>query len=259
MAKKSINIIGIMISDEYKDFKLYEMNEAWDTHSQEGTHSESGNAGSSWVESLRDILGYLSEPSPVNTQFVVVYDVSCPSKEDYIKKILAGINKIKRNDLLPALISIGHEQFPLSEEITRQVSSIKEVASTDSHDELFKRIIENELNNTRKYLLVADKAEQLNINTKIKLPETEAISTSSTMDISMIILGGFIAAAGIAAVAIAFTVLNAATLGTVGLVVAVVGATAALSGVGLFATGTTRNKQTTYDESLNLSEHLVYK
>lgn len=61
----------------------------------------------------------------------------------------------------------------------------------------------------------------------------------------MMVLGGFIAAAGIAAVAIAFTVLNVATFGIVGLVVAGIGVAAALSGVGLFATGAYKNRNTT--------------
>ena len=71
------------------------------------------------------------------------------------------------------------------------------------------------------------------------------------MNISMMVLGGFIAAAGIAAVAIAFTLLNAATFGTSGLMLACVGVGAVLSGVGLFATGAYKNKQTTSDESLD--------
>ncbi|CEG55953.1 hypothetical protein [Legionella fallonii] len=52
------------------------------------------------------------------------------------------------------------------------------------------------------------------------------------LDISMMILGGFIAAAGIAAVALAFTVLNAATMG---IVLAAAGSVAILSGIGFFA------------------------
>ena len=68
---------------------------------------------------------------------------------------------------------------------------------------------------------------------------------------SMMILGGFIAAVGIAAVAIAFTVLNAATFGIAGLVVAGVGIVATLSGIGLFATGAYKNRQATSEDTLN--------
>ena len=63
------------------------------------------------------------------------------------------------------------------------------------------------------------------------------------LNFSMMILGGFIAAAGIAAVAIAFTLLNAATFGTAGIVMAGIGVAAVLSGIGLFAIGGYKNRQ----------------
>ena len=64
---------------------------------------------------------------------------------------------------------------------------------------------------------------------------------------NMQILGGFIAAIGIAAVATAFVALNAATFGIAGLVVAGLGAVAILGGVGLFAVGTCKKYQSTPD------------
>ena len=70
------------------------------------------------------------------------------------------------------------------------------------------------------------------------------------------VLGGFIAAAGIAAVAIAFTVLNAATFGIAGLIVAGVGIAAGLTGFGLFAMGSCK-RTTTPDESPALSSNLA--
>lgn len=73
----------------------------------------------------------------------------------------------------------------------------------------------------------------------------------------MMVLGGFIAVAGIAAVAIAFTLLNAATFGVAGLVVAGLGVTSILAGVGLFTAGTYRNRQATSNESLDDSAHLA--
>jgi hypothetical protein len=87
----------------------------------------------------------------------------------------------------------------------------------------------------------------------INFPEDET-SSSSTTSISMMVLGGFIIAAGITAVAIAFTLLNATTFGVAGLVVAGAGVGAALSGIGLFATGT-HNKSGTADanETVNPS------
>ncbi len=73
--------------------------------------------------------------------------------------------------------------------------------------------------------------------------QTEKTNSLSMSNISMMVLGGFIAAAGIAATAIAFTVLNAATLGIPGLLLAGAGIAAVLAGCGLFASN--MNKQTT--------------
>ncbi|MCL9686757.1 hypothetical protein MJ258_04460, partial [Legionella sp. EUR-108] len=83
--------------------------------------------------------------------------------------------------------------------------------------------------------------------------------SSSLSNISMMILGGFIATAGIAAVAIAFTVLNAATLGIPGIVVACIGVAAALSGIGLFATGTYKNRTIIPEELTNITNEIVFQ
>jgi hypothetical protein len=85
--------------------------------------------------------------------------------------------------------------------------------------------------------------------------QIEESHPSSMMNISMMVLGGFIAVAGIAAVAIALTVLNVATLGSAGLIVA--GVTATLVGVGLFATNAYKSQQLSSYESLSLSEPAV--
>ncbi len=58
---------------------------------------------------------------------------------------------------------------------------------------------------------------------------------ASSLSLSMHIISGFITAIGIAAVAVAFTVLNAASLGIGGIVLAGIGVAAILGGVGLFA------------------------
>lgn len=77
-----------------------------------------------------------------------------------------------------------------------------------------------------------------------------------TWNISMMVLSGFTMAVGIAAVALAFTVLNAATGGVAGLVAFGVGVGVALVGLGLFA-ATAVNRApsipTIDDSSLNLS------
>lgn len=343
MTKKSINVIGIMIDAEYKDFKLYHRDESWEKSTQDGTYSSQSTSGNGWVEGIEDIIGYLSiPPEPdANTQFVIVYDVSCPNKEEYIKKLLAEINKIKKDDLQPTLISIGHEQSPWNEDITGQVSIIKEIANTDTRNDLLKTIIERELNNIKaattllfikktkqlttsyldqitKYLksedwndwqnaldtavharkelniiqseieadsllsksdrakllvmLTSINKQMLHIENEIR-PKMESVlreareanttelkslqTTETHSSISMMVLGGFIAAVGITAVAMAFTVLNAATFGTSGLVMAGVGVAVSLSGVGLFAMGAYKNKNTTSDISLEHSSNIV--
>ncbi|HAU3911427.1 TPA: hypothetical protein F7082_14965 [Legionella pneumophila] len=160
MSKKSINVIGIMIGAEYKDYRLYHMDESWEKNEHDGTYSSNSSSSSGSVEGFRDILQYLSVSFPADTQFVVVYDVSCPNKEEHIKKLLTGINKLKKNDLLPTLISIGHEQSPLSEDITGQVSIIKEVANTATSNELFKNIVQKELINNKKEIEFSLKLEK---------------------------------------------------------------------------------------------------
>ncbi len=69
----------------------------------------------------------------------------------------------------------------------------------------------------------------------------------------MQIFGGFIAALGAAAVAVAFVALNAATFGLAGLITAGLGVAALLTGVGLFAAGTFRHSQTMPDVSIDSS------
>ncbi|KTD82603.1 hypothetical protein [Legionella waltersii] len=75
---------------------------------------------------------------------------------------------------------------------------------------------------------------------------TARISSDSlplSNSLSMMVLSGFIAAVGIAIVALAFISLNAATGGVAGLVLAGVGSAAALSGIGLFAFGSRPNSK----------------
>ena len=73
----------------------------------------------------------------------------------------------------------------------------------------------------------------------------------------MMVLGGFITCVGIAAVASAFTLLVAVTLGTAGLVIASVGAAAVLAGVGLFGTGAYKNYHANPDITLDNATSLA--
>jgi DNA-directed RNA polymerase subunit L len=82
---------------------------------------------------------------------------------------------------------------------------------------------------------------------------TKKTNSLSKTNISMQVLSGFIAVAGCAAVAIAFTLLNAATFGVAGLLMAGVGIAATLLGVGLFAVGANNNERTTSADQLSYS------
>ncbi|MCC5792304.1 MAG: hypothetical protein JJT82_06835 [Legionellaceae bacterium] len=92
----------------------------------------------------------------------------------------------------------------------------------------------------RRYSLCRDAIEHgyafLGEQTPIELcPAVPKASSATTVPFNMTILGGFIAVAGIASVALAFTVFHAATLGITGLVMATLGVSAAAFGLGLFA------------------------
>ncbi len=87
-------------------------------------------------------------------------------------------------------------------------------------------------NNT---IMVHDMRQNQIVDPGIQVSSTIHTPSSSEQNISMQILEGFIAVLGCAAVAIGFTVLNAATLGIAGLVLTSLGAAAVLGGIGLFS------------------------
>ncbi|WP_133129323.1 hypothetical protein [Legionella yabuuchiae] len=86
---------------------------------------------------------------------------------------------------------------------------------------------------------------------------TKNLSCTELSNISMMILGGFIAAVGISAIALAFTVLNVATFGAAGIALATMGAAATISGLGLFAVGA--HKQTRQSSRLSPPEAVSYE
>jgi hypothetical protein len=76
------------------------------------------------------------------------------------------------------------------------------------------------------------------------------INYSPITNISLMVLSGFIASVGITAVAIAFSALNAAIFGIAGIIVATIGVTTALSGMGLFAVSAYKHRQKTDENSM---------
>ncbi|MGC1182344.1 hypothetical protein [Legionella sp.] len=81
---------------------------------------------------------------------------------------------------------------------------------------------------------------------------------SSFSNLSMQILGGFMTVLGAAAIAVAFTVLNAATFGITGLVMAGIGAAVTLSGVGLFAVGSLKKCESDLDSDDDNTPKVYY-
>ena len=188
MPNKIINVIGIMIDAEDNDFKLHHLEESWEVSIEDGTHSRLSSYADSWVESLKDILDYLSIGPDVNTQFVIVYDASCPNKEEQIKKVLAHIKVIPEYRLLPTLVSIGDEPWPWNEDITSQVSIIKEVQNTHARtrNDFFKDIIRQEFSHIKTELLSTDDTATQLIQSSVVEPShmqeesLEALTVPST-------------------------------------------------------------------------------
>lgn len=75
--------------------------------------------------------------------------------------------------------------------------------------------------------------------------QTLSAPQATQASFNMAILGGFISAMGALAVALAFTALNAATLGLAGIVVASIGAASLLGGLGLFSYSVVKTCQAT--------------
>ncbi len=85
----------------------------------------------------------------------------------------------------------------------------------------------------------------------------ENVQPCTLANISMLVLSGFVTVVGIAAVAIAFTALNAVTCGIAGVAVASVGVALTLSGIGLFATGIYINTATNNAPSLDVVDTMA--
>lgn len=76
------------------------------------------------------------------------------------------------------------------------------------------------------------------------LMHNRAPTTPSCASVALQVLGGFIAVLGATAIAVAFAVLNAATLGTAGVLTAATGAALTLSGYGLFKVAKNQTENT---------------
>ncbi|CAM2819177.1 hypothetical protein [Legionella worsleiensis] len=138
MSEKEINVVGIMISANPNDYQLCHMDSTISSGNNKGVF------GSKLIHGYRHVVSFLANHLPDNAEFIVVYDVSCTNKKEHITSCLEKLPK-SSNGSLPVLIAIGHEQFPLGEEITTQVSNIKEVVHTKTNSQLLNYIVEIEL------------------------------------------------------------------------------------------------------------------
>lgn len=87
------------------------------------------------------------------------------------------------------------------------------------------------------------------VKTKNDIPPGIALGNERDSYISMQILNGFIAVLGVAALAVAFTALNAASMGIPGLAVAAAGVASILTGIGLFAANHFKSSEVSQDIS----------
>ncbi|KTC75365.1 effector protein B, substrate of the Dot/Icm secretion system [Legionella birminghamensis] len=155
MPKKEINVTGILIDAEDEKFKFYQVDEDW-TYNDSG-HSSAPTSGSCSAEGLENILALLALNESSNAQFVIMYDVSCPKKEELIKKLLS---EIKKKDSPVTLVSIGHEESPLSKAITEQLAKSREIAKVSSPDRLLKAVVDKEVLEIKKGILFSVNLEK---------------------------------------------------------------------------------------------------
>ena len=241
MKDKRVNIIGIMINAN-RQISLYSLHKDYH-YSNKGDHfHKGGSAGETSAHGSQTIFQLIEHPQISIGQFVVVYDISCPDIESKIKSLIARLTQLNsrnNNELLPILVSIGDEESTWGEDIRNQVSSLRTVKNTVSSDALFQSIIQQEYDKITAKLMVEIREEVA--------AEDAAEDAGITPISNMLVLGGFMAVLGSLAVAIAFTVLNAATCGIAGLVVAGVGIALALSGIGIFSAAASRKTQSLPD------------
>lgn len=224
MVKKNVDVVGVIIDSENQFYKIYQN---YKTYTTEGIKT----VGSVLLSGVGNALQQFEIQAGIlliteATRFVVVYNASCPKGSENLQKLVDGLNKIKKNNFSPKLIPMGDEQKHWSQDVAIP-------------EGLFKKIVQDELNSIDKQ-----------INWTPSNNPSSLKNSPKTRNVSMVVLSGFIAVAGIAAIAIAFTVLNAATFGVAGIVTAIIGSAAILSSIGLFTANTAGARQKSIDEPL---------
>ena len=187
---------------------------------------------------LSDLCSNTSVFYPELSQFIRKLEMKCINSTIVIEQIIASCLDFKEQQILRFMYLTTHSSY--------DVDSGMNVSSIFNDD-----VSDDSLFNQAAYIGHLDNpfSEQFKcvLNDKFDLPLVDkfvnALSAQSdnslnhelvTNDIHMQILGLFIHVVGIATIAVAFTVLNAATLGIPGVVVACVGTATTLGGFGLF-------------------------
>lgn len=178
------------------------------------------------------------------------------------KFLILGAQELIKGDIkarqLETIISVEHnftqQSGSSNDEETVNHYNITVTYQDGSSEDLF--VSEEEYNKIYSQHAVddVDDVDDLLLDgNSIPLAETSRAKHLATpIQINWHVLGGFMATLGVAAVAIAFTALNAASFGIAGLAVATIGAAVALAGMGLFAVASFKpsNKPCEQDNSL---------
>ena len=211
--------------------------------------------------------------------FIVI--VGCPRQQEFRERVTQHKLNYIELDTDHECILIPKNQILSFEEVQEQIKKLESVLrSTIDGATTHKKVIPNpekvipnpekvipnpELNFCKvAYEDMDTIAMRINFRSQVKEQRKQTkepqpqqaevnINSSPITNISLMVLSGFIAAVGITAVAIAFTVLNAATFGIAGIVVATIGVTLALSGMGLFAASAYKNRQKKDEASVPVS------
>ncbi|RUQ89218.1 hypothetical protein [Legionella septentrionalis] len=120
MSHISVNVIGIMIDADEKNFRLCEIEKRFKNtklNHASGDLDVNSSDGFSMVQGLDNIIKFLSSIEPANpsvttTKLILIYDPLCPNREELLKKMLSEIKKY-RAFASWTLMTIGEEQSPL--------------------------------------------------------------------------------------------------------------------------------------------------
>ena len=245
MTSNRLHVAGIMID---RCPLLYQIQAQWTDTSDGGSERHQSLDSRSLLRGSIVLLNNLRKISGSLTHVIIVFDASTISES----KLTFMVKKIRQHlgsySSTVSFVKIGDKK--LDEKILNSFQgdtySIKPTnpINSDDSEQIFQSIIDETFENHRKELFPDE--DVLSEANAVKPSQTDKAPASSILNISMMVLGGFIAAAGALMVAVAFLVLNAATFGGAGM--AVIGASALLSGMGIFASAS-YNQNTIIDES----------